>query len=250
MGFSGGGFPFLRVAAVFQVTAFFSLARLSGGIPLLGSQFVCEVSSNRVAPGGSMTAKVTFVPTVADSVSVEYLTVECKGALNQTVLKLIGNSTGMTPHKCNETLLSVFVIVARQKCIVVHASLFCLFFLGPKLSFSSSVVDFGCIELGTTASQTIEMINSSCVQATYQWDLDCAGHSVFSIQPQSGTLAAKTRLTLTVCYLPTVPFAHHRSVPCLVLHGVRKSRYDTPIPTPIPQIPRLKRCHDRDLRHL
>ncbi|XP_061648370.1 LOW QUALITY PROTEIN: cilia- and flagella-associated protein 65 [Phyllopteryx taeniolatus] len=166
-----------------HVTAFFSLTRLSGGVPLLGSEFFCDVSSGKVAPGGSMSAKVTFVPTVAGSVSVEYLTVECKGALNKTVLKLIGNCAG------------------------------------PKLSFSSSVVDFGCIEVGATASQTIEMINSSFVQANYQWDLDCAGHSVFSIQPQCGTLNVKSRVTLTIFYRPTVPIAHHRSVPCFILHG-------------------------------
>ncbi|XP_077437145.1 cilia- and flagella-associated protein 65 isoform X1 [Vanacampus margaritifer] len=166
-----------------HVTAFFSLIRLPGGVPLLGSEFICDIEIGRVAPGGSVTAKVTFVPSVADSVSVEYLTVECKGALNKTVLKLIGNCTG------------------------------------PKLSFSSSVVDFGCVEAGAAASQTIDMINSSCVHAIYQWDLDCAGHSVFSIQPQHGTLAPKSCITLTIVYLPSVPFAHHRSVTCFILHG-------------------------------
>ncbi|XP_061142312.1 cilia- and flagella-associated protein 65 [Syngnathus typhle] len=166
-----------------HVTAFFSLTRLSGGVPLLGSDFVCDVTSGRVAPGASVTAKVAFAPTVAGSVSVDYLTAECKGALNQTVLKLIGHCAG------------------------------------PKLSFSSSVVDFGCVRVGAAASQTMELINSSCVQATFQWDLDCAGHSVFSIQPQCGTLAPKSRVALTVTYLPTVPFAHRRSVPCFILHG-------------------------------
>ncbi|XP_061697991.1 cilia- and flagella-associated protein 65 isoform X12 [Syngnathoides biaculeatus] len=166
-----------------HVTAFFSLTRLPGGVPLFGSEFFCDVSSGKVAPGGSLSAKVTFAPTVAGSVSVEYLTVECKGALNKTVLKLTGNCAG------------------------------------PKLSFSSSLIDFGCIKVGATASHSIEMVNSSFVQATYQWDIDCAGHSVFSIQPQCGTLNPKSRLTLTIFYRPTMPVSHHRSVPCFILHG-------------------------------
>ncbi|XP_057708820.1 cilia- and flagella-associated protein 65 isoform X2 [Corythoichthys intestinalis] len=166
-----------------HVAASFSLARLPGGVPLLGSDFVCDVSSGKVASGTSISAKVSFAPTIADSVSVEYLTLECRGALNKTVLKLIGNCAG------------------------------------PKLSFSSSVVDFGCVEVGATVSQTIFMVSSSSIRATYQWDLDCAGHSVFSIQPHCGTIPPKGCVTLTIIYHPTVPIAHYRSVPCLILHG-------------------------------
>ncbi|XP_061923625.1 cilia- and flagella-associated protein 65 isoform X2 [Entelurus aequoreus] len=166
-----------------HVTAFFSLTRLSGGLPLLGSEFICDINSGNVAPGETVSAKVTFVPTVADSVSVEYLTIECKGALNQTVLKLTGNSAG------------------------------------PKLSLSSSVVDFGCIKEGDTSSQTIEMVNSSSAEATYQWDLDCTGHSVFSIQPQCGTVKQQSSVKLQIFYLPTMPIAYHRSVSCFILQA-------------------------------
>ncbi|XP_061775397.1 cilia- and flagella-associated protein 65 [Nerophis ophidion] len=166
-----------------HVTAFFSLTRLSGGLPLLGSEFICDINSGNVAPGETVSAKVTFVPTVADSVSVEYLTIECKGALNQTVLKLTGDSAG------------------------------------PKLSLSSSVVDFGCIKEGDTCSQTIEMVNSSSAEATYQWDLDCTGHSVFSIQPQCGIVKQQSSVKLHISYLPTMPIAYHRSVSCLILQA-------------------------------
>nr|XP_057938965.1 cilia- and flagella-associated protein 65 [Doryrhamphus excisus] len=163
-----------------HVTAFFSLTRISGGVPLLGSEFTCDISSGNVGPGETVSAQVTFAPVVADAVSVEYLTIECKGALNQTALKLTGSCEG------------------------------------PKVSLSSFVVDFGCVKEGVTASKTIEMVNYSCAEATYQWDLDCAGHSVFSIQPQCGTILQQSSVTLTINYLPTMPIACHRCVPCLI----------------------------------
>ncbi|XP_054644330.1 cilia- and flagella-associated protein 65 isoform X2 [Dunckerocampus dactyliophorus] len=166
-----------------HVTAFFSLTRLSGGVPLLGSEFTCDISSSNVGPGETVSAQVTFAPMVADAVSVEYLTVECKGALNKTALKLTGSCEG------------------------------------PKVSLSSSVVDFGCIKEGATASKTIDMINYSCAEATYQWDLDCAGHSVFSIRPQCGTIQQQSSVTLAINYLPTMPIACHRSIPCFIHHG-------------------------------
>lgn len=77
-----------------QVTASFSLSRLSGGVPLLGSEFNCDITRGNVAPGGSLQATVTYTPAVVDTVSVEYLSLNCKGALNKTLLKLTGNCIG------------------------------------------------------------------------------------------------------------------------------------------------------------
>ncbi|XP_067459268.1 cilia- and flagella-associated protein 65 [Thunnus thynnus] len=164
------------------VTASFSLSRLSGGVPLLGSEFNCDITRGNVAPGGSLQATVTYTPAVVDTVSVEYLSLNCKGALNKTLLKLTGN------------------------CI------------GPKVSLSSSVVDFGCVEERGAVIQTVELVNSSPVEAIYQWDLDCSGHSVFSMQPASGTLRPHSCITLKAVYRPTQPFAHHRRVACFILH--------------------------------
>lgn len=85
---------------------------------------------------------------------------------------------------------------------------------------SSSVVDFGCVEEGAAVVQTVELVNSSPVLAVYQWDLDGSGHSVFTIQPASGTVHPHSRATLKVVYRPTQPIAHHRRVACLILHRV------------------------------
>ncbi|XP_031714488.1 cilia- and flagella-associated protein 65 isoform X2 [Anarrhichthys ocellatus] len=164
------------------VTASFSLSRLSSGAHLLESEFICDVTRGKVAPGGSLRAAVTYTPAVVDSVSVEYLSVKCRGALNETLLKLTGNS------------------------------------IGPKVSLSSAVVDFGCVEEGGAVVQTVELVNSAPVEAFYQWDLDCTGNSVFSIQPASGTLCPHSHTTLKAVYRPTQPIAHHRRVTCIILH--------------------------------
>ncbi|XP_054471804.1 cilia- and flagella-associated protein 65 [Anoplopoma fimbria] len=164
------------------VTASFSISQLSSGVHLLESEFSCSVTRGEVAPGGSLRALVTYTPAVVDSVSVEYLSVKCRGALNETLLKLIGN------------------------CV------------GPTVTLSSSVLDFGCVEEGGAVVQTVELVNYTPVEAFYQWDLDCTGNSVFSIQPASGTVCPHSVTTLKAVYRPTQPIAHHRRVSCIILH--------------------------------
>ncbi|XP_041807029.1 cilia- and flagella-associated protein 65 [Chelmon rostratus] len=164
------------------VTASFCLSRLSSGVCLLGSEFSCDVSKGEVEAGGALRATVTYTPAVVDTVSVEYLSLKCRGAFNKTLLKLTGH------------------------CV------------GPEVSLSSSVVDFGCVEEGGAVVQTVELVNSSPVVAIYQWDLDCSGHSVFSIQPASGAVRPHSHTTLKAVYRPTQPIAHHRRVACLILH--------------------------------
>ncbi|XP_053184754.1 cilia- and flagella-associated protein 65 [Scomber japonicus] len=164
------------------VTASFSLSRLFGGVPLLGSEFSCDITRGKVAPGGSLQVTVTYTPAAVDTVFVEYLSLQCRGALSKTLIKLTGN------------------------CI------------GPKVSLSSSVVDFGCVEERGAVVQTVELVNSSPAEAIYQWDLDCSGHSVFSIQPASGTVHPHSRITVKTVYRPTQAFAHHRRVVCFILH--------------------------------
>ncbi|XP_023144688.2 cilia- and flagella-associated protein 65 [Amphiprion ocellaris] len=164
------------------VTVSFSLSPLSGGIPLLGSVFSCDVTRGNVAPGGSLRATVTYSPAIVNTVSVEYLILKCRGALNEPLLKLTGN------------------------CI------------GPKVSLSSSVVDFGCVEEGASVVQTVKLVNSSPVEVIYKWDIDCNGNSVFSILPASGTLLPQSYTTLKAVYRPTQPITHHRRVACVILH--------------------------------
>ncbi|XP_061578921.1 cilia- and flagella-associated protein 65 [Cololabis saira] len=159
----------------------FSLSRLPEMVPVFGSEFSCDVTRGKVAPGRSLRASVTYSPTVVDTVSVDYLALKYKGALEETQLKLTGTCTG---------------------------AIVCL---------SSSLVDFGCVKEGGSVVQTLDLINSSPVEAVYQWDIDC-GNSVFHILPVSGIVLAHSQTKLRAIYKPTQSMAHHRRVACLVLH--------------------------------
>ncbi|KAM3608146.1 uncharacterized protein V6R79_020059 [Siganus canaliculatus] len=172
----------IEIVNVSPVTTSFSLSLLSNGLTLLGSEFSCDVTEGLVPPGGSLPVTVTYTPAVVDAVSVEYLTLKCRGALSKTLLKLTGDCEG------------------------------------PKLSLSSSVVDFNRVEKGEAVMQTVKLVNTSSAEAIFQWDLDCSGHSVFNIQPACGTVRPCSHTTLKVVYRPTQPIAHHRRVACLILH--------------------------------
>ncbi|XP_037831837.1 cilia- and flagella-associated protein 65 isoform X2 [Kryptolebias marmoratus] len=163
------------------VNVCFSLSRLSGAVTMLKPEFSCDITSAEVAPGGSLQGMVTYSPAVVDTISVEYLSLKYAGAPSETQLKLTG------------------------KCI------------GPRVSLSPCVLDFGCGKEGQSVVQTVELLNSSPAQAIYQWDIDCE-NSVFSIQPASGTLLPHSRIKLKAVYKPTHPMAHYRRVACLILH--------------------------------
>lgn len=81
-------------------------------------------------------------------------------------------------------------------------------------------MDFGCVGEGEERVHQIELINSSPAEAVYQWDLDCNGHSVFNIHPACGIVRPHSHTSLKAVYSPTEPNAHHRRVPCLILHKV------------------------------
>ncbi|XP_075896045.1 cilia- and flagella-associated protein 65 isoform X3 [Nelusetta ayraudi] len=165
------------------VTASFSFSLQSDSVPLLELEFSCDVSRGTVLPGESLQASVTFTPAVVETISVEYFHLKCSGALGETRLKVIG--------RCE----------------------------GPKVSLSSSVVDFGFVKEGGTVEQTVEIVNSSPAEAVYQMDLDGGGrHSVFSIQPASGAIRPNGKVILRAVYRPTHPIIHHRRVACLILH--------------------------------
>ncbi|XP_059896106.1 cilia- and flagella-associated protein 65 isoform X1 [Gadus macrocephalus] len=164
------------------VTASFAFSCLQGGTPQLGSEFSCDVSSGEVAPGSSLRATVHYSPVVVDTVAVDYLTLVCPGALNKTQLKLTGT------------------------CI------------GPIVTLSCSMLDFGHLDQGQAAMRNVDLVNSSPCEAVYQWDLDGCGHSVFSVQPTGGTLQPNSHITLKVAYRPQSPMIHHRRVACLILH--------------------------------
>lgn len=66
----------------------------------------------------------------------------------------------------------------------------------------------------------IHIINSSTVQAYYQFDLDPSNHSVFTLDQTIGTLPAKGSILLRLSFRPHHPIAYHKRAVCLILHRV------------------------------
>lgn len=203
-----------------QVTAAFSLSHLSGGLSLLGSVFSSDVTSGEVPPGGSQRVGVTYSPVVVDYVSVEYLSLKCRGAPIETLIKLTGRCTG---RRAPVDFVDFFHLPNKNPndFLNLKLTLSGLYLCpGPKVSLSSSTLNFGFVRKGEAVKQTLRLQNSSSVATVYQWDLDFNGHSVYTIQPASGTVQPQNHIKLTVVYRPTQTIFHYRRVTCLILHGV------------------------------
>ncbi|KAJ8004474.1 hypothetical protein DPEC_G00136070 [Dallia pectoralis] len=164
-----------------SVTTSFSLSRLR--CPLLSeSLFHCSVQKGELGPRASIRVPVCFSPLTVDSISIDYLSLRFPGALSKTIIKVTGN------------------------CI------------GPQVTLSSSVLDFGCVEKGQEARRSVVIVNSSLVEARFQFDLDASGHSVFSLEPVGGVLPGNSSRKLRLTYRPQHPIGHHRRLACLLLH--------------------------------
>ncbi|KAF4109419.1 cilia- and flagella-associated protein 65 isoform X1 [Onychostoma macrolepis] len=149
---------------------------------LMESVFCCEVHEGKIAPNSVLKVPVCFSPLTVDSISVDYLSLTCPGAVSKDLLKVSGT------------------------CI------------GPIVSLNTSVLDFGCVEEDTEVTRNVQIINSSAVLAHYQFDVDTGSHSVFSIDKPCGSLPGSSKLTLRMKFRPYQPIAYHKTVTCLLLH--------------------------------
>ncbi|XP_067266303.1 cilia- and flagella-associated protein 65 [Chanodichthys erythropterus] len=151
--------------------------------PLMESVFHCEVHEGKIAPHSVLKVPVCFSPLTVDSISVDYLCLTCHGAVSEDLLKVSGT------------------------CI------------GPVVSLSTSILDFGCVEEGTEVTHNVQIINTSTVLAHYQFDVDTGSHSsVFSVDKPCGSLPGSSKLTLRVKFGPHHPIAYHKTMTCLLLH--------------------------------
>lgn len=164
-----------------SVLTTFSLTRMKRPA-LMESVFECDVQEGQVAPCSVLRVPVRFTPLTVDNTSVDYFRLTFPGGISTDVLKVTGS------------------------CI------------GPVVSLSSSVVDFGCVEEGEETMRIIHIKNSSTVKAHYQFDMDQSNHSVFTLDQPIGTLPAKGRLTLHLRFRPYHPIAYHKRAACLILH--------------------------------
>ncbi|XP_050976101.1 cilia- and flagella-associated protein 65 [Labeo rohita] len=149
---------------------------------LMESVFCCEVREGKIAPNSVLKVPVCFSPLTVDSISVDYLSLTCPGAVGKDLLKVSGT------------------------CI------------GPIVSLNTSVLDFGCVEEGTEVTHNVQIINSSEVLAHYQFDVDTGSHNVFRIDKPCGSLPGSSKITLCVKFRPHQPIAYHKTVTCLLLH--------------------------------
>ncbi|RXN28038.1 coiled-coil domain-containing protein 108 [Labeo rohita] len=149
---------------------------------LMDSVFCCEVREGKIAPNSVLKVPICFSPLTVDSISVDYLSLTCPGAVGKDLLKVSGT------------------------CI------------GPIVSLNTSVLDFGCVEEGTEVTHNVQIINSSEVLAHYQFDVDTGSHNVFRIDKPCGSLPGSSKITLCVKFCPHQPIAYLKTVTCLLLH--------------------------------
>ncbi|XP_066544141.1 cilia- and flagella-associated protein 65 isoform X2 [Amia ocellicauda] len=148
---------------------------------LLEDVFFCEAQQGSVPGGSTLTLPVRFSPKTVGSTSVDYFYITSAGNVCKAVVKVTGSCKG------------------------------------PLVSLSSSVVDFGLVELGEFAVRTLQIANTSDVPAHYQFSIDCS-YSVFSVDKPWGVLAGESSLTLRLCFQPSHPISHYRRVACFIHH--------------------------------
>lgn len=58
------------------------------------SVFCCEVHEGKIAPNSVLKVPVCFSPLTVDSISVDYLSLTCPGAVSKDLLKVSGTCIG------------------------------------------------------------------------------------------------------------------------------------------------------------
>ncbi|XP_041119870.1 cilia- and flagella-associated protein 65 isoform X1 [Polyodon spathula] len=148
---------------------------------LMDSAFSCDIQQALAPAEGKLRVPLRFSPQTVGVASIEYFYVVTAGNISKSILKAVGTCKG------------------------------------PLVSLASSVVNFGCANLGETVLRSLEFTNTSDVPAYFQFSIDCS-HSVFSIDHSCGILPGETSLTLNIAFQPTHPMNYYRKVACLIHH--------------------------------
>ncbi|EHA97571.1 Coiled-coil domain-containing protein 108, partial [Heterocephalus glaber] len=143
--------------------------------------FSCSMGHGIVPPGEKKLVSMFFHPKTLDSRAVDYFSIMPSGSASQTLLQVVGFSTG------------------------------------PAVSLQHYCVNFSWVNLRERSEQTLWIENQSDCTAHFQFAIDCQ-ESVFSIRPHFGTLVGKTRMTLHCAFQPTHPIICFRRVACLIHH--------------------------------
>lgn len=90
---------------------------------------------------------------------------------------------------------------------------------GPRLTFSSRVLDFGSVIVGETQSKVVYIENVSEVAAAYEFRDD--GGGVFLLSRPRGLVAPQSVGHTRVAFTPGTPANHWRRLVCVVKVGGR-----------------------------
>ncbi|XP_069108657.1 cilia- and flagella-associated protein 65-like isoform X1 [Argopecten irradians] len=141
--------------------------------------FDCPQKTGVVPPMGSVKIPFTYSPNTVDTTSIDYFNVVAIGNVSKSVIKCSGSSKG------------------------------------PTVQLSTKVVNFMQIDIGEVGTRTVDLVNSSDVEAVYQFMIDC-NESVFKFEKISGVLRPNTKSTIILKFHPQHPINYHRQVTCMI----------------------------------
>ncbi|XP_051787174.1 cilia- and flagella-associated protein 65 isoform X2 [Erpetoichthys calabaricus] len=168
----------IEVFNLSQVKAVFRISRAHRPA-LMDPVFFCNKHQAVIQADGKIKIPVLFSPQTVGITNVDYFYVGTTGNTSKSILKVVGSSKG------------------------------------PLVSLEKSLVDFGCVNLGKSATCTLELKNFSDVTTYYQFNTDCS-HSVFVIDQPQGILDGLTSKTLSVTFHPMQPINYYRRLACLI----------------------------------
>lgn len=151
----------------------------TGGINYIDKVFCVPQQSGIVPANSSLKIPVTFYPNTVDTTSIDYFNVISIGSFSKSLIKCTGSSKG------------------------------------PVVQLSAASINFMQINVGEEAARTIDIVNSSNVEAVFQFVIDCE-ESVFNFKQVSGVVKADSRVTLPIKFTPAAPINYYRRVTCLV----------------------------------
>ncbi|ELU10422.1 hypothetical protein CAPTEDRAFT_209666 [Capitella teleta] len=161
------------------VNAPFTIERHRGAPGQLDPVFNCAQKRGLVPALSSARVPISFTPNIVSGDFIEYFHVKTIGNISKTVVSCPGASKG------------------------------------SKVFLNKAVVNFMLIDLGQGATKTIDIVNESDVEATFQFQIDC-NESAFKFQVTNGILPSNSRKTIIINFSPTHAINYHRRVACLI----------------------------------
>ncbi|KAI9141425.1 hypothetical protein BKA69DRAFT_1166792 [Paraphysoderma sedebokerense] len=141
------------------------------------SYFRFSITKGTISPNGETELSITFTPLAPNIVVTEHFDVKTKS----------GNS--------------VFITCSGSG-------------VGPKVTLSTAIINFGDVEAGNSISRAIHLTNNTNIAAYYQFQTE--PNAIFRIDKVGGTIGPNTSIPLTIKFSPREPINYYRRVFCLI----------------------------------